>query len=63
MAKFIDTSDDKAIVDFNNMTFKQFRYLVKEATRVNQEIDQRKWDIYTGKYYDNNGDLTEIGDR
>lgn len=63
MAKFIDTSDDKAIVDFNNMTFKQFRYLVKEAIRVNQEIDQRKWDIYIGKYYDNNGDLTEIGDR
>ncbi len=63
MAKFIDTSDDKAIVDFNNMTFKQFRYLVKEAIRVNQEIDQRKWDIYTRDYYDNNGDLTEIGDR
>lgn len=63
MAKFIDTSDDKAIVDFNNMTFKQFRYLVKEAIRVNQEIDQRKWDIYTRDYYDNNGDLIEIGDR
>lgn len=63
MAKFIDTSDDKATVDFNNMTFKQFRYLVKEAIRVNQEIDQRKWDIYIDKYYDNNGDLVEIGDR
>lgn len=35
MARFIDTENDDSIVDFNNMTFRQFRYLVGQAIKQN----------------------------
>lgn len=53
MARFIDTSNDKEIVDFNKMTWKQFRYLVKEAQRINEEEKYEIENETINKYYDN----------
>ena len=46
--KFIDTENDNEILDFDKMTWKQFRYLVREAQRRNEEEE------YHPEWYDGN---------
>lgn len=54
MAKFIDIDNDNAIIDFNNMTFKQFRYLVAQANRKNKEETDKTELEFFEKNYDGN---------
>ena len=41
MARFVNMENDKEIIDFNNMTVKQFRYLVRKAIEINKEEDMK----------------------
>lgn len=51
MARFVNMDNDNEIIDFNNMTVKQFRFLVGKAMEINNKIKAEKWDYIESQIY------------